>query len=498
MPNDKIFERIPGSICAPLGFKAAAVFCDIKKLGTGKGSEKGKKRDLALIVSDVPAAVAGIFTSNQVCAAPVKLSAQRAAQNFARVIVVNSGNANACTGNQGMRDAEAMARIAAASVAALYLSRRSDAKADERRKNSNRATVTDRRYRGLTGNDVLVCSTGRIGVSMPMKNVERGIRDCAPLLAKSTRNARQVAEAIMTTDTRRKEIAVEFKIGRSTVRIGGICKGAGMIAPGMNLARSVATGLRPVVTPHAAATTRGGGTAHSAVATNHATMLAFITTDAAIESDLFKHALAAAGVQSFNRITIDGDMSTNDSVIALANGLARNPRLGNEKAKGFKIFQDALNFLMLELAKMIVRDGEGVTRFVTLNIRGARSSRDAEAAARAIANSSLVKTSWCGGDPNWGRILCALGYSSARINESLVDVGYSRAGNGPIAYGFRRGQPTNIPFRRLVKITSATEFDVHVDLHSGRGEFVLYASDLTENYVAFNKGDVNDPTTLGG
>ncbi len=475
MPNVKIFKKIPGSICAPLGFKVAAVFCDIKKIGTGKGSEKGRKRDLALIVSDVPAAVAGMFTCNQVCAAPVKLSAKRAEKKFARVIVVNSGNANACTGNQGMRDAEAMARIAAASVAALY----------ERCKNSNRATATHRRYRGLTANDVLVCSTGRIGVSMPMKNVERGIRDCAPLLAKSTKNARQVAEAIMTTDTRRKEIAVEFKIGRSTVRIGGICKGAGMIAPGMNRARSVATGLRPVVTPHA-------------VATNHATMLAFITTDAAIESDLFKHALAAAVVQSFNRITIDGDMSTNDSVIALANGLARNSRLGNEKAKGFRIFQDALNLLTLELAKMIVRDGEGVTRFVTLNIRGARSSRDAEAAARAIANSSLVKTSWCGGDPNWGRILCALGYSSAQINESLVDVGYSREGNGEIAYGFRRGQPTNIPFRRLAKITSATEFDVHVDLHSGRGEFVLYASDLTENYVALNKGNVNDPTTLGG
>jgi len=235
MPNVKIFKKIPGSICAPLGFKVAAVFCDIKKIGTGKGSEKGRKRDLALIVSDVPAAVAGMFTCNQVCAAPVKLSAKRAEKKFARVIVVNSGNANACTGNQGMRDAEAMARIAAASVAALY----------ERGKNSNRATATHRRYRGLTANDVLVCSTGRIGVSMPMKNVERGICDCAPLLAKSTKNARQVAEAIMTTDTRRKEIAVEFKIGRSTVRIGGICKGAGMIAPGMNGARSVATGLRP-------------------------------------------------------------------------------------------------------------------------------------------------------------------------------------------------------------------------------------------------------------
>ena len=146
---------------------------------------------------------------------------------------------------------------------------------------------------------------------------------------------------------------------------------------------------------------------------------------------------------------------------------------------------------------MIVRDGEGVTRFVTLHVRGARSSRDAEVAARAIANSSLVKTSWCGGDPNWGRVLCALGYSSAKINESMVDIGYSRPGDRAIL-GFRRGKPTNVSFHKLAKITSAPEFDVHVDLHLGRSEFVMYASDLTENYVAFNKGDVNDPTTLGG
>ena len=146
---------------------------------------------------------------------------------------------------------------------------------------------------------------------------------------------------------------------------------------------------------------------------------------------------------------------------------------------------------------MIVRDGEGVTRFVTLHVRGARSSRDAEVAARAIANSSLVKTSWCGGDPNWGRVLCALGYSSAKINESMVDIGYSRPGDREIL-GFRRGKPTNVSFHKLAKVTSAPEFDVHVDLHLGRSEFVMYASDLTENYVAFNKGDVNDPTTLGG
>src|SRR6266581_1037317 len=251
MPNKGMFKQISGSICAPLGFKAAAVFCDIKRLGTGKGSEKGQKCDLALIVSDVPAVVAGMFTTNQVCAAPVKLSARRAPNRFAQAIVVNSGNANACTGRQGIRDAKRMADMAAAALK-------------------------------LDGSDLLVCSTGRIGVPMPMKNVERGIRACAPLLARSVTNARRTAEAILTSDTQRKEIAVEFRIGKSTARIGGICKGAGMIQPRM--------------------------------ATLNATMLAFITTDVAIEPDLLKRALRVAVAQSFNRITVDGDMSTNDSV----------------------------------------------------------------------------------------------------------------------------------------------------------------------------------------
>jgi glutamate N-acetyltransferase/amino-acid N-acetyltransferase len=453
-----MFSLIPGSICAPRGFKAAAVFCDIKKLGTGKGSEKGQKRDLALIVSDVPAAVAGMFTTNQVCAAPVKISAPRAAKDFARVIVVNSGNANACTGRQGLRDAEMMARKTAEAVAALY----------ERRKNSIRPTATDRRYRRISAANVLVCSTGRIGVPMPMKNVERGIRECAPLISRSRTSAQRVADAIMTSDTRRKEIAVEFEIGRSTIRIGGICKGAGMIQPEM---------------------TRSGA--------GHATMLAFITSDAAIESNALKRVLEAAVAQSFNRITVDGDMSTNDSVIMLANGLAGNPRIENRESK-FEVFQCALNFVALELAKMIVRDGEGTTRFITLHVHGARNAREAEAAARAIANSALVKTSWCGGDPNWGRILCALGYSTAKVEESIVDVGYSRAGEGEIAFAFRQGQPANISLQKLAKIASTREFDLHVDLHLGRSEFVLYGSDLTENYVAFNKGDVSDPTALGG
>lgn len=443
---------IPGSICAPRGFKASAVFCDIKRIGTGKGSEKGQKRDLALIVSDVPAAVAGMFTTNQVCAAPVKVSAQHV-KNLARAIVVNSGNANACTGRQGMRDAEEMTRLTAQALAAFY-----------ERPNQKESAGTDRRYRRISANNVLVGSTGRIGIAMPMKNVERGIRAGVPLLARSARNARQVAEAIMTSDTRRKEIAVEFKIDHRTVRIGGVCKGAGMIQPGM---------------------------------VPHATMLAFITSDAAIESSLLKHALEDAVGQSFNRTTVDGDMSTNDSVIMLANGLAGNTKLGARNSQ-FELFQSALNHVCLELAKMVVRDGEGVSRFITLRVRGARNAREAEAVARSIANSSLVKTSWCGGDPNWGRILCALGYAKAKVNEALIDVGYSRAGEREVIFGFRHGRPTNVSLQKLARITSAPEFDIQVDLHLGRGEFVMYASDLTEEYVAFNKGDVSDPKSLGG
>ena len=438
------FRQIPGSICSPRGFKCAAVFCDIKKLGTGKGSEKGRKDDLALIVSDVPAAVAGMFTTNQFCAAPVRVSRKVAARKFARAIVVNSGNANAATGAQGLCDADAMTCQTASVLRKL-----------ECNKHSSLSSLR------ITLGEVLVCSTGRIGVPMPMKNVVRGVRACAPRLARSTSNARKVAEAIMTTDTRRKEIAVELTIDNHVVRIGGICKGAGMIQPGM------------------------------------ATMLGFITTDAAIESAALKRALKIAVGQSFNRITVDGDMSTNDSVIALANGLAGNPKLVT-RHPSLVTFQSALNFVCLELAKMIVRDGEGTSRVVALHVGGARNDREAEAAARAIANSSLVRSSWCGGDPNWGRILCALGYSKARIDESKVDVGYAPTDSRKILFAFRRGRPTNVALKTLAKITLEAEFDLHVDLHRGRGEFVIYAADLTEQYVALNKGDVNDPTTLGG
>ncbi|MDP9099065.1 MAG: bifunctional glutamate N-acetyltransferase/amino-acid acetyltransferase ArgJ [Verrucomicrobiota bacterium] len=432
------FKEIAGSICAPRGFKAAAVFCDIKRIGTGKGSEKGRKNDLALIVSNVPAAVAGMFTTNQVCAAPVKVSARNAARKFARAIVVNSGNANACTGARGTEDAETMTEVTARSL-------------------------------GIKAREVLVCSTGRIGVPMPLANVKRGIADAARRLSARPSSARQAAEAIMTSDTRRKEIAIEFELGGVRVRLGGICKGAGMIQPGMSrTGRGPAAGL-------------------------HATMLAFLTTDAALEPLLLKDMLEKAVAQSFNRITVDGDMSTNDTVLILANGMAKNP-----PRVDLKTFQRALDFVTLELAKMIVRDGEGVTRFITLRVRGARTEADAEAVARSVANSTLVKTSWFGGDPNWGRLLCAMGYSNALVNEAKVDVGYSSPGKAKITFAVRRGQPSRVGLQTLGAFVSQPEFDLHIFLNAGRHDCVLYTSDLTEEYVEFNKGDLSDPKSLGG
>jgi glutamate N-acetyltransferase/amino-acid N-acetyltransferase len=443
---------VPGSITAPKGFRASGVFCDIKRLGTGKGSEKGNKRDLALIVSDTPAVAAGLFTTNQVCAAPVKLCMARVKSGAARAIVVNSGNANACTGMQGRRDAEAMATATAQQL-------------------------------GLVAREVLVGSTGRIGVFMPMDNVKNGIEQAAAILGNNVEHADQAAEAIMTSDTRSKQVAVEFGVGRTTVRIGGICKGAGMIQPGMS-----ASGRRPAAAPL------------------HATMLCFITTDAAIERTALQLSLTEAVANSFNRITVDGDMSTNDTILALANGMAQNSRITPaEIRKAVRngsgpaaTFQAALNHVCLELARMIVKDGEGVSRFIAVRVKGARSQADAEAAARAVANSALVKTSWCGGDPNWGRVLCALGYSKAKLEEEKADVGYSLPGSASIEFALRRGQPTNTRFETLCRITTQPEFDLHINLNLGQGSAVMYASDLTEAYVDFNKGDVTNPASLGG
>jgi glutamate N-acetyltransferase/amino-acid N-acetyltransferase len=439
------FVEVPGSVLAPRGFRAAGVFCDIKRLGTGKGSDKGQKRDLALIVSQTPAAVAGMFTTNQVCAAPVKVCLPRVRKGRAQAIVVNSGNANACTGKQGFLDALEMARF---TEQALKLPRGS----------------------------ALVGSTGRIGVPLPMDEVRAGIVEAAALLGSTHKHSAHAAEAIMTSDTRRKQIAIEFNLQRGdTVRIGGICKGAGMIQPGMS-----ASGRRPAATPHA-------------------TMLCFLTTDAVVKRAVLQAALAEAVARSFNRITVDGDMSTNDTVLVLANGAASpKSKVPSPKSKQFGVFQAALNYVCLELAKMIVRDGEGVSRFVTVRVSGARSFAEADAAARAVANSALVKTSWHGGDPNWGRIIDALGYSAARVVEEKVDIGYSAPDGGRILWSLKRGQPTKAGFKDLCSAVAAPEFDLHIRLNLGRASALIYAADLTEDYVEFNKGDVSDPSSLGG
>ena len=441
------FKLVEGAVVAPKGFKAAGVFCDIKRLGTGKGSNKGDKRDLALIVSDTPATVAGMFTTNQVCAAPVKVCVERVKHAKARAIVVNSGNANACTGKQGLADAREMAGF------------------------TERALI-------LPKGSVFVGSTGRIGVTMPMDNVRAGIIEAAVELGSSVEHAANAMEAIMTSDTRPKQIAIEFKLGGKTVRIGGMCKGAGMIQPGMS-----ATGKRPAAFP----------------AGLHATMLCFITTDVAVDAKTLQAALQDAVAQSFNRITVDGDMSTNDTVLVLANGLAGNRKIEDRTSNiERRTFQDALNYVCLELAKMIVRDGEGVHRVVTVRVNGAKSLAHADAAARAVANSPLVKTSWHGGDPNWGRIIDAVGYSPATVVEEKIDIGYSTAGSRKILWSLKRGQPTKATFKELCAAVAPKEFDLHINLNLGKAGAVMYAADLTEDYVDFNKGDVGDPATLGG
>jgi len=272
----KSFRSINGSIIAPQGFLAAGLFCDVKRLGTGKGSDKGQKRDLALIVSEVPATAAGMFTTNQICAAPVKVCVEHIANGKAQAVVVNSGNANACTGPRGLKDAREMAALLAKELL-------------------------------LKPEDVLVGSTGRIGLELPMPNIRKGIAQIVKELDDSPSAAHNAAEAIMTSDTRPKEIALECKLGTQTVRIGGIAKGAGMIQPGMS-----PTGARPASLPL------------------HATMLAYLTTDVKIPAGTLRKCLREAVANSFNCITVDGDMSTNDTVLILANGLAGNSKLSSK------------------------------------------------------------------------------------------------------------------------------------------------------------------------
>lgn len=415
------FRPVKGSVTAPKGFRASAVACDIR------GHGKKQRLDLALIASVVPCHAAGTFTTNQIKAAPVKLDLKHLRDRRAQAIVVNSGNANACTGTQGMQDAARMAEETARTLS-------------------------------LKPWEVLVCSTGRIGTQMPMKKVLSGIREAASQLADtklshSPKAGELAARAIMTTDTKPKQVAVHFELDGKEVAIGGICKGAGMIAPGMS-----ETGAPPGL---------------------HATMLSFLTTDAAVERRTLQECLNKAVAQSFNSVTVDGDMSTNDTVLLLANGMAGNEPL-SAGSEGLAVFQAALNHVTAELARMIARDGEGASKCITVQVVGAASNQDAHIAAHSIANSSLCKTAWFGGDSNWGRILDAVGYSPAKIVEEKADVAY----NGE--YVFRSGQPTKHS-KKLKRILQQKEFTVEVDLHLGDGSATVFTCDLTHKYVDINK-----------
>ncbi len=401
---ESTWNWIKGSVCAPQGFRANAVNCGIKVPGS-------PKLDLALIASEVPCVAAGMFTRNRVKAAPVRLSLSNLKKGEVQAIIANSGNANACTGTKGRSAAKRTTKLAATSL-------------------------------GLEPHQLLVASTGIIGVPLPMDRIVPKIDELAEGLQR--KRGHLAAEAILTSDTKPKAVALELEIGGKPVRIGAIAKGAGMIRPDM------------------------------------ATMLAFVTTDATIEADDLTRATKEAVDRSFHRITVDGDMSTNDTVFVLANGQAQAPAIsGDEKA--LHLFTEALSAVMLELAKMMVRDGERVTKFVEVCVNGARTATEARKVANAIANSVLVKCSWSGGDPNWGRVMHAIGYAGSPIAERKIDIYFG----GVLAS--KGGLAADTPLPDLLDAVKPQEFQLRVELNRGAHDYTIYSSDLTPEFVDFNR-----------
>lgn len=403
---DPQFTKIKGGVGAPLGFLTSAISCGIK-------NPDATRLDLALILSETPCVSAGTFTTNRVKAAPVKLSQAHLRRGELRAIIANSGNANACTGVVGIRDAKTMCQTVAKELK-------------------------------LNTSEIGVCSTGVIGLPMPMSRIETRIPELVKQLG--PKNGSDVAAAIITSDTHPKEIAISFDIDGHKVRIGGCVKGAGMISPSM------------------------------------ATMLCFITTDANLTSECLRKYALEMVEESFNRITIDGDMSTNDTVLVLANGQSGMPVI-RRNSNACKIFRAALKYVMLELAKAVVRDGERVTKFVTVEVKGARTYLDAKKVAEAVSKSALVKSSWNGGDPNWGRIIHAVGYSRARIREELVDIFL----NGKAAC--LGGLQATTPMDELRVIAAKPEFTVEIHLNQGEATYTMYTSDLSPEYIDFNRSE---------
>ncbi len=396
---------VEGGVTAPAGFTAAGVHCGIRK--------NRAKKDLGLIVSDRPAAAAAVYTRNLVKGAPLTVTADHLADGTARAVICNSGIANTCAFD-GIEKAEGMCRLTAQAL-------------------------------GISERDVLVASTGVIGPSIDLAPIEAGIPALAAAL--SPAGSGDAAEAIMTTDTRKKEFAVRFVAGGKTCTLGGIAKGSGMIAPNM------------------------------------ATMLCFLTTDADISAALLHEALLAVVDDTFNMMTVDGDTSTNDMVIVLANGAAGNAPV-TEKGPDYQAFLEALQALCTTICRQLAADGEGATRLMECRVRGAASRADARLVARAVANSSLFKAALFGADANWGRVLCAIGYSGAAVDVKAVDVDFSSpTGTIPVC---RNGAGIPVDEDRAKAILSETEIGVDITLHDGESEAVAWGCDLTYDYVKIN------------
>lgn len=383
------------------GFTAAGVKAGIKKSGN---------LDVAVIYTKTQAVVAGTFTQNKVAAAPVYVSKEVVATETAHAIVANAGCANACTGQQGLDDAHKMAQIAADEL-------------------------------GVNADDVIVGSTGVIGVNLPMDKLEAGIKDAvANLSADGSDNA---GRAIITTDTHSKSVTCEFELSGKTVRMGAIAKGSGMIRPNM------------------------------------ATMLCYITTDIAIDQALLQKAVSGCVEKSFNMISVDGDMSTNDMVIVLANGEANNAKITEENAD-YQIFFDKLMMLCTELAKQIAADGEGASKFLTINVKGAKSFADAKTVGMAIANSPLVKTAFFGEDPNWGRVICAVGYSGADMVPEKTVVKF-----GGITI-FANGTGATYDEKALAHVMKEKDIVIDIELNMGQEDATVWSCDLSYEYVKIN------------
>ena len=402
--NDPSIFRTSGGVTAPQGFTAAGVRCGLKS-----GSE-----DLAVIYTALPATAAALFTRNRICAAPIVISRKHLRHKEFHAIVVNAGNANACTGHQGLKDALEMTELTAHCL-------------------------------GLRPREVLVASTGIIGRKMDMDKIRQGIKEACKVL--SSEGNESCSRAILTTDLQPKTAARMFYLGKKEIPaiIGGIAKGSGMIHPNM------------------------------------ATMLAFLTTDVNIEHKCLNKALKIAVDKTFNMITVDGDTSTNDSVFILANGKAGTPLIEDKKTEEFEIFSTALGEVCLDLARQIAADGEGATCLVRVEVEGALSKRDAKAVAKSIASSNLVKTAIFGRDPNWGRILCAVGYSGAKINPDKVSLWI---GSEQVV---ERGCPLH-DFNRETASAALKEKEVliRVSLGQGKSTATAYTCDLTYDYIRIN------------